>query len=122
MRQVRDRIETSDGYEVVARWIDQEDQDEGLGADVLTENPHLGTPYAQKDMEDIDKAGIVVLFTSGNGGGRGGYHTELGLALARDIPIMIVGPRENVFHTLSQITRVSTIDELMTVLSSRLGS
>jgi nucleoside 2-deoxyribosyltransferase len=49
------------------------------------------------DLNDLARAEILVLF-SNRPGGRGGRHTELGYALARDITILLVGKRRQVFH------------------------
>jgi|SRR6185312_14622810 len=112
MRTVRDRLEAM-GYKVTSRWIDQLDQDEGLGHEILTADPTRGRPYAYKDIEDIDACELFILFTSGTGGGRGGYHTEFGYALARAKEIILVGPRENVFHTMLIVTRFETTEQLL---------
>lgn len=116
MRKVRERI-TSRHVTVVSRWIDQEDQDEGLGADVLTEAPERGIGYAVKDLEDIQHANLVIVFTGG-GNGRGGYHTEVGYALGLGRRLMLVGPRENVFHCLEQVTRYETTDQIVKIMKA----
>lgn len=45
------------------------------------------------------------------GSARGGRHVEFGLALGFDKLIMLVGPRENVFHYLPGILHFPTIME-----------
>ena len=76
MQGIRDRLERM-GYRVVSRWIDNIDDEEGLGKDVLTKNPTLGIPHAIKDIVDLGAADAVVVFTSGNGGGRGGLEAMM---------------------------------------------
>jgi hypothetical protein len=93
------------GYVVTSRWIHKHggSPEESLGAEELTHSPEEGLPFALADLEDIEYADILILFTEENGGGKGGRHTEFGYALARRKRIIIVGPRENVFHTLPGI-------------------
>jgi len=40
---------------------------------------------------------------------RGGRHVEFGLALAWGKRLMIVGPRENVFHCLPQVEQYANM-------------
>lgn len=91
------------GYRVVSRWIHQHggSLEESLKGPELTADPELGLPFANADLEDIEFADILILFTEEEpGAGKGGRHTEFGYAVARRKRIIIVGPRENVFHTL----------------------
>ncbi len=56
---------------------------------------------AKQDMADVLASDVLVLFTGvGSGGGR---HTEFGFALGCGVPVMGVGPRENVFHSSPSI-------------------
>lgn len=63
---------------------------------------------AVEDIEDLTAADALVAFTEppnvqGDGLTRGGRHVEFGMALALGKPVVVVGPRENVFHTLPQV-------------------
>jgi len=102
MRNYRDRL-TPFGYEVTSRWIDQHGGSltEALGESDLNADPSLGTPYAEKDIADIVAADTVISFT--NGQGRGGRHVEFGIAWALQKQLIIIGPREHVFHCLPGI-------------------
>lgn len=64
-----------------------------------------GGQLAKMDFEDVQQADICLAFTepSDNPAGRGGRHTELGIALALGRRVVLVGPREHVFHCLPQI-------------------
>lgn len=73
--------------------------------------------FALDDLADLAKAQVVVVFTEEPGAGgrnRGGRHVEYGLALANALArpkrqhVVIVGPAENVFHTLPMIPRFAT--------------
>lgn len=104
MRGVRDVLQGL-GHEVTSRWIDQHGGSlpESIAASKLNEDPEGAYPFAEADVEDLAAADTVVSFTSADGGGKGGRHVELGLALGLGKRVLIVGPRENVFHTLPVI-------------------
>jgi hypothetical protein len=101
MRGVRDVLEAL-GHEVTSRWIDQRGGNllESLVAAELNANPDGCAQYAAIDVDDLTRAETVISFTSAEGGGKGGRHIEFGLALGLGKHLVIVGPRENVFHTL----------------------
>ena len=104
MRGVRDVLEAF-GHEVTSRWIDQHGGNllESIVAEKLNADPEGCAHYALVDLEDLQAADVVISFTSAGGGGKGGRHIEFGLALGLGKHVVIVGPRENVFHTLPNI-------------------
>lgn len=104
MRGVRDVLQGL-GYEVTSRWIDQHGGNvlESIVAEQLNADPEAASHYAQVDVDDLARADTVVSFTSEGGGGKGGRHVEFGLALGLCKRIVIVGPREHVFHTLPRV-------------------
>jgi nucleoside 2-deoxyribosyltransferase len=65
---------------------------------------------ATTDLKDIHDSDMLILFTI-HQGSRGGMYTELGIALANHIPVVIIGPYTNVFTRLCR--RVDSIDELL---------
>lgn len=56
--------------------------------------------FAQENLEDIGRSDVFVLFTERPeiGYQTGGRHVEAGYAIARKIPRILVGPRENIFY------------------------
>jgi hypothetical protein len=104
MRGVRDVLEAL-GHKVTSRWIDQHGGNllESIVAEKLNAAPDECAKYARIDLEDLERADTVISFTSAQGGGKGGRHIELGVALGLGKRTVIVGPRENVFHTLPTI-------------------
>lgn len=104
MRGVRDVLQAL-GYEVTSRWIDQHGGNllESIVAEQLNAEPEACSKYAEIDVADLKAADIVISFTSASGGGKGGRHIEFGLALGLGKRLIICGPRENVFHTLSAV-------------------
>jgi hypothetical protein len=82
---------------VTSRWIDPLPGDEeDCSTDVLAFEPERVWKYAEADCADIAAAETFVSFTGPVG--RGGRHIEHGYAMALGKRIVIVGPRENVFH------------------------
>lgn len=104
MRDVRDVL-TALGHEVTSRWIDQHGGSllESIVAERLNTGPAECSKYAEIDVADLMAADTVISFTSAEGGGKGGRHVELGLALGLAKRVIICGPRENVFHTLPAV-------------------
>lgn len=76
------------GHEITARWV--YGGEEGLSLQQI----------ALLDLEDIDKADMVLSFTHPKGTMTkgGGRHVEFGYALARGKQVALIGDRENVFH------------------------
>jgi hypothetical protein len=61
---------------------------------------------AAADLEDLARADTLISFTQGPGNphqGRGGRHVELGVALGREMSVVIVGPPEHAFHHLAGV-------------------
>jgi nucleoside 2-deoxyribosyltransferase len=61
---------------------------------------------AEQDLADLRRSDVLVAFTQGVGEenyGRGGRHVELGVALALEISIVVVGAQEHVFHELDSV-------------------
>lgn len=90
------------GYHVTSRWIH--------GSHELDDHPAPAerARLAAEDLEDLLAADVVISFTEQpraalDKPGHGGRHVEFGLALALGKRVMIVGPRENVFHWLPAV-------------------
>ena len=97
------------GHRVEARWLLGDHQihegaDEVEAATVSV--PIEGRAFALDDYADVADADMLIAFSEeprAGGASRGGRHVEFGLALAWGIGLMVVGPRENVFHTMPQV-------------------
>ena len=55
----------------------------------------LARHIAERDLADLREAETLALFTPG--GRRGGLYVELGIALERELQIIVIGPQTNVF-------------------------
>jgi hypothetical protein len=94
------------GYEVTSRWLydSQEDSEEAAIVDIV----------------DIERAGALLLYHPAEWAGRGtgGRHVEFGYALARGKRLVILGrAASNVFHLLSAVERVDTVEEAFPCLT-----
>lgn len=102
MLRCRYQLESSGKITVTSRWINGDHQAEN-------DQLHHGsdaTRFAAEDLKDLEAAHVVVNFTEEPRGtsSRGGRHVEFGFALANRKRLIVVGPRENVFHCLGQVT------------------
>lgn len=91
-----------DGYIVSGRWLERTTrltEDDLISAEAQVE----ARRFADEDIADLNAAELVIVFTEvpRTTMSRGGRHVELGLALAWERPVYVVGPRENVFHSLA---------------------
>lgn len=106
MQGVRDVLAVLRGIEVTSRWIDCHtdvvgDFTASFTAEFLNAYPEKCAPLGQHDVDDLMAADTVISFTGG--GGKGGRHVEFGVAVALGKQLIVVGPRENVFHTLAAV-------------------
>lgn len=72
---------------------------------------------AMQDLKDLRDANYFVCLTD-QSSQRGGKHVEFGYALALGMPILIVGRRENIFHSLLRIDFVETWSDALDLLLS----
>ena len=75
---------------MTSRWLD------------FRKMPSWSYGIAREDCEDLMAADAVIIFTEipNTVLATGGRHVEFGLALAQGKRVIVVGPRENVFHYL----------------------
>lgn len=103
------------GVEVTSRWLNEK-------APANSTMDQYSDEYLREtaaiDLEDIDAADALVLFTVNpkEPTVRGGRHTEFGYAMGRGLGLMIVGPRENIFHYLPAVVQRDTWEEAKDVL------
>lgn len=99
MRDYRSQLERW-GYKVTSRWIDGGHQlsKEELGDEAEKKR----SQFALEDFADLEDADTVINFTEEPRAtnSRGGRHVEFGYALGLGYRVIVIGPRENVFHCL----------------------
>lgn len=130
----RDRIKrysdelTRIGYTVTSSWLDESHPigDGTTGAATGLDDGQVAL-QASTDLADIDKADLLVLFTSDTArvgifsAISGGRHIETGYAIAKGLPVLVVGEPENIFHRLGRaVTVVSDWHEAVLELAARL--
>jgi len=101
LRGIAQELE-SHGYIVTSRWLNSP---EPLADDAL-HSDGSAPELAIMDLEDLHQADLCIAFTEPPDNprpGRGGRHTELGVALGLGRKVLVVGPREHVFHCLPQV-------------------
>lgn len=138
-RALSDALIEGSGGELAcsARWIYDQPQhkDGGLGGELDDEDAKSAARVAMEDLEDIASADIFIQLTTGEKA-RGGRQVELGYAFAiaqsqaviatspeiegavNPLLIMVVGPREHVFHYHPTVVHVSTENTVPVLLSA----
>lgn len=92
------------GYVITSRWLSGNHQVDGF--DPSSEVPEADrVRFAVEDYEDVLAAETVISFTEPprSTNSRGGRHVEFGIALAAGKEVIVIGPRENVFHCLPKV-------------------
>jgi len=110
------------GHIVTSRWLNGDSQSHGYDAYKIARGneldlfPEKAALFAKDDVEDVKAAHMILCFSeeprNGNSG-RGGRHIEFGLALALGKRVIVIGPRENVFHCLPEIEHFPTWDAFL---------
>ena len=109
------------GIEITSGWLEEPHKPTTQMADLDEKTHEL---YANRDLEDIDRADVVVLFAvppTDTPIPRAGRHVEFGYALHAQIPIYVVGNvKENIFHHLpGRVKHVESWDAALEILINR---
>lgn len=104
------------GFDVTASWLDEEHE---INSGTLGAAPALTgeevARHAATDLDDIDRCDVLIVFTAAALGlhaedcASGGRHVETGYALAKGIPVLVVGEPENVFHRLDHANLMTMV-------------
>lgn len=110
LREYREEL-TAMGHVVIASWLD-----EPIGNDGIVD-PAALSQFAEQDIADMHRCEAIIAFTeeSNSPFSRGGRHVEFGVMLERShvmhllgqtpVDLWVVGPCENVFHSLPFVNR-----------------
>jgi len=112
LREYRGDLEAL-GHVVTSRWIDHDPR--ATYAGLLDWECEM---IARKDWKDVRDAQCVVLFTEDASRSRGGKHVEFGIGLALRKTLLVVGPRENVFHHLPEVRHFSCWEDALNYLKT----
>ncbi|MCH7655733.1 MAG: hypothetical protein IIC95_07085 [Chloroflexi bacterium] len=90
------------GHRVSARWVVGPPQSSHHPDQVSGHSKAYEERVSVEDLKDVAEADCIICFSEQprETNTRGGRHVEFGLAVAADKRIILVGPRENVFHFL----------------------
>lgn len=100
---------------VSARWLTGEHEWTGTPDGEIPVEDQAG--FAQEDLNDIMNCDVMVCFTepAGQGSARGGRHVEFGYAIAHRMPVLLVGPRENIFYSLPNVIQIGNKNDLLAI-------
>lgn len=106
------------GCEVTAQWLDEP---HAATVAFTSRDPEELRAFARRDIDDIARAEVFLFFSLDpeQPTKRGGRHVELGLAVAQGKRIIVIGPRENIFHFLPEIEVVPTFTAAIELLGLR---
>jgi len=109
------------GHIVTSTWIDghhEASSPHGPRAEQLADGAER-RGWALEDWADLARSDALICFTEQAGPTvlyarvSGGRHVELGIALAWELDVMIVGPRENLYHWLPEVMAYPTWDDAL---------
>jgi hypothetical protein len=84
------------GWELTSSWLDDVTM---IDKGVIEAEPEWGRRFAMRDLHDLGKSRLLIVFTGS--AGRGGHQVEMGFALATGIRVVVVGPNVNLFCLLA---------------------
>jgi hypothetical protein len=102
-RELADELVLS-GFRVTSRWLHAP----GISLD----DPAAARLWAERDLEDLFRADVYLLL-SDDIPGRGGKDFEGGVAYAFRRRIIVVGPPAHVFHYLSNVERLPSVEAFL---------
>lgn len=92
-RELRRNL-TALGQEVTSSWLDEE------AIDFKTFRWTKKWLLAARDLQEIQGANCLIALVPEGPVLRGGYHVEVGYALGQNKEVWLVGPPQNIFHSV----------------------
>ena len=115
-RRLRDQL-VGRGFIVRARWLDDRAAVEGARRGTLqyvTDDEHMQY-WAGVDFEDVLHCATLIQIT-GDNETRGGRHSEFGGALATGKRVILLGPREQIYHWHHAVRVATDLLSLLEIL------
>lgn len=104
------------GHVVTSRWLHGNHQIDDAGLSTEAKRAERER-FATEDWNDLKSASVCISFTEAprSSNSRGGRHVEFGAALALGHRVIVIGPRENVFHCLPIVEHFDNWTDFMEV-------
>jgi len=101
MAKISKLIDKKLGWECTATWT--QNSEEGKSRRQI----------ATMDLADVGRADVLFIFTHPRGEPQpgGGRFVEMGYALGKGIPVIVIGDYENVFTHSTQVSRYPTLED-----------
>ncbi|MBW3672369.1 MAG: nucleoside 2-deoxyribosyltransferase [Acidobacteria bacterium] len=105
------------GFEVTAQWLDEP---HAATVPFTSRDPEELRAFASRDIDDVARSDVFLFFSLDpeQPTKRGGRHVEFGLAVATGKRVIVIGPRENIFHFLPEVEVVKTWPEAVELLGA----
>lgn len=102
------------GHTITSRWVKPDsDHVTPTGLSEQAANAERER-FALEDMEDVLACDCCIsLMEPPRSNSRGGRHVEFGIALGLDKMMIIIGPRETVFHHLPEVLQFESVDAFL---------
>ena len=112
LRDVKEKIEKTIHLKITSRWLDET---EPLQSDMGDHSPEFYKLTAEIDIQDVLEADMIIFFSEDplEPFKRGGRHVEFGVALASQKAVVVIGPKENVFHYLQGVQHYHSVDHFI---------
>lgn len=96
-----------EGFKNTSDWIDKVDPQTAAAA--------------ERDLRNVLESDVVILmsFEEFRNKGTGGRHVETGYAIALNIPVLLIGPKTNIFHELPSVRNIKFQDLLGTLVKMK---
>lgn len=117
MRELGTKLNRA-GFDITSRWIGGNHELRDAGQEEAER-----VRFAAENFEDITKSDCIISFTETPDSAReaarpskGGRHAEFGIGLAFNKRMILVGPREHIFHWLPNVEVYPDFDTLLVQL------
>jgi len=108
------------GHEITSRWV-QPDSDHVIPTGLSEQaEDHERVRFALEDCADVaDCDCCISLMEEPRNNGRGGRHVEFGYAMGLGKVLVVIGPKETVFHHLPRVRHFKNTSEFIEFLMER---
>lgn len=102
------------GHSITSRWVLPEGRHEIPSGMSCQASDSERERFAMEDLDDVMSCDwMISLMEEPRGNGRGGRHVEFGIAIALQRRLIIIGPRETVFHHLPTVEHYHDTSEFL---------